>query len=201
MRLARGARARPRRRASPPSPARSSSLRARPRSRSTVDAARERPASHRLDRVRSRPGREPRARRPPGVRRRHRGLVLHLQGERATDPRHQRGHRARSTRHQVVPMRADWTNQNEEIARFLADFGRYSIPVLSALPPGRGAASLPRAPDQARRAPRARRERRSAGQSLALTRRFAWRAASCATRRAAAPAGAARPRSRARSGW
>jgi thiol:disulfide interchange protein len=25
-------------------------------------------------------------------------------------------------------MQADWTNQDEEIARFLADFGRYSIP-------------------------------------------------------------------------
>ncbi|HEX2464201.1 MAG TPA: thioredoxin family protein [Thermoanaerobaculia bacterium] len=37
---------------------------------------------------------------------------------------------------QVVPMRADWTNQNEEIARFLADFGRYSIPFYLLYRPG-----------------------------------------------------------------
>ena len=39
-------------------------------------------------------------------------------------------------RHQVVPMRADWTNQNEEIARFLADYGRYSIPFYLLYRPG-----------------------------------------------------------------
>jgi suppressor for copper-sensitivity B len=39
-------------------------------------------------------------------------------------------------RHQVVPMRADWTNQDEEIARFLADFGRYSIPFYLLYRPG-----------------------------------------------------------------
>lgn len=30
--------------------------------------------------------------------------------------------------HQVVAMQADWTNRNDEIARLLADYGRYSIP-------------------------------------------------------------------------
>jgi suppressor for copper-sensitivity B len=39
-------------------------------------------------------------------------------------------------RHAVIPMRADWTNQNEEIARFLADFGRYSIPFYLLYRPG-----------------------------------------------------------------
>jgi thiol:disulfide interchange protein len=39
-------------------------------------------------------------------------------------------------RHQVVPMRADWTNQDETIARFLADFGRYSIPFYLLYRPG-----------------------------------------------------------------
>jgi thiol:disulfide interchange protein len=39
-------------------------------------------------------------------------------------------------RHQVVPMRADWTNQDEEIARFLADYGRYSIPFYLLYRPG-----------------------------------------------------------------
>jgi thiol:disulfide interchange protein len=39
-------------------------------------------------------------------------------------------------RHQVVPMRADWTNQNESIARFLADYGRYSIPFYLLYRPG-----------------------------------------------------------------
>ena len=37
---------------------------------------------------------------------------------------------------QVVPMRADWTNQNEAIAHFLADFGRYSIPFYLLYRPG-----------------------------------------------------------------
>jgi thiol:disulfide interchange protein len=39
-------------------------------------------------------------------------------------------------RHQVIAMRADWTNQNEAIARFLADFGRYSIPFYLLYRPG-----------------------------------------------------------------
>jgi suppressor for copper-sensitivity B len=39
-------------------------------------------------------------------------------------------------RHQVVPMRADWTNQDEAIARFLADYGRYSIPFYLLYRPG-----------------------------------------------------------------
>jgi thiol:disulfide interchange protein len=39
-------------------------------------------------------------------------------------------------RHQVVPMRADWTKQDEEIARFLADYGRYSIPFYLLYRPG-----------------------------------------------------------------
>jgi suppressor for copper-sensitivity B len=39
-------------------------------------------------------------------------------------------------RHEVVPMRADWTNQDEEIARFLADYGRYSIPFYLLYRPG-----------------------------------------------------------------
>ena len=39
-------------------------------------------------------------------------------------------------RHQVVPMQADWTNQNEEIAQFLADYGRYSIPFYMLYRPG-----------------------------------------------------------------
>ena len=32
------------------------------------------------------------------------------------------------TAHGVVPMRADWTNRNDEIASLLAEYGRYSIP-------------------------------------------------------------------------
>jgi suppressor for copper-sensitivity B len=40
------------------------------------------------------------------------------------------------SRLQVVPMRADWTNQDEGIARFLADFGRYSIPFYLLYRPG-----------------------------------------------------------------
>jgi suppressor for copper-sensitivity B len=39
-------------------------------------------------------------------------------------------------RHGVVAMRADWTNRDEEIAQFLADFGRYSIPFYMLYQPG-----------------------------------------------------------------
>ncbi|HVR29199.1 MAG TPA: thioredoxin family protein [Thermoanaerobaculia bacterium] len=39
-------------------------------------------------------------------------------------------------RHRVVQMRADWTNQDEAIARFLADHGRYSIPFYLLYRPG-----------------------------------------------------------------
>ncbi len=39
--------------------------------------------------------------------------------------------------HNVVPMRADWTNQNGEIGRFLADHGRYGIPFYLLYRPGR----------------------------------------------------------------
>jgi len=31
-------------------------------------------------------------------------------------------------RHGVIAMRADWTNRSDEIARYLADYGRYSVP-------------------------------------------------------------------------
>jgi thiol:disulfide interchange protein len=31
-------------------------------------------------------------------------------------------------RHQVVAMKADWTTRNDEVGRYLADFGRYGIP-------------------------------------------------------------------------
>ena len=33
-------------------------------------------------------------------------------------------------------MRADWTRPNEEIARYLADFGRYGIPFNVVYGPG-----------------------------------------------------------------
>ena len=36
----------------------------------------------------------------------------------------------------VVPMRADWTNHNDEIARFLAEHGRYGIPLYLLYLPG-----------------------------------------------------------------
>lgn len=39
-------------------------------------------------------------------------------------------------RYDVVPMQADWTNRDDEIARFLADFGRYSIPFYLLYRPG-----------------------------------------------------------------
>ena len=31
-------------------------------------------------------------------------------------------------RHGVIPMQADWTNRSDEIAQYLADYGRYSVP-------------------------------------------------------------------------
>jgi suppressor for copper-sensitivity B len=34
-------------------------------------------------------------------------------------------------------MRADWTNRNDEIGRFLADHGRYGIPFYLLYRPGR----------------------------------------------------------------
>ena len=39
--------------------------------------------------------------------------------------------------HHVLPMRADWTNRNDEIGRFLADHGRYGIPFYLLYRPGR----------------------------------------------------------------
>jgi len=40
--------------------------------------------------------------------------------------------------HRVVAMKADWTNRNDEIARFLADHGRYGIPFYMLFRPGAG---------------------------------------------------------------
>ncbi|HSS78196.1 MAG TPA: thioredoxin family protein [Thermoanaerobaculia bacterium] len=37
----------------------------------------------------------------------------------------------------VVPMRADWTNQDAKIAAFLKDHGRYGIPFYLLYRPGR----------------------------------------------------------------
>lgn len=39
-------------------------------------------------------------------------------------------------RHGVVPMKADWTNRDDAIARFLADHGRYGIPFYLLYRPG-----------------------------------------------------------------
>jgi thiol:disulfide interchange protein len=39
--------------------------------------------------------------------------------------------------HNVVPMRADWTNKNDEIGKFLAANGRYGIPFYLLYRPGR----------------------------------------------------------------
>jgi suppressor for copper-sensitivity B len=41
------------------------------------------------------------------------------------------------TAHHVLPMRADWTNRSDAIARFLADNGRYGIPFYLLYRPGR----------------------------------------------------------------
>lgn len=38
--------------------------------------------------------------------------------------------------HGVVPMKADWTNKNDEIAKFLAEHGRYGIPFYLLYRPG-----------------------------------------------------------------
>jgi len=38
--------------------------------------------------------------------------------------------------HSVVPMRADWTNRNDEIGSFLAEHGRYGIPFYLLYLPG-----------------------------------------------------------------
>jgi thiol:disulfide interchange protein len=38
--------------------------------------------------------------------------------------------------HGVVPMKADWTNRNDEIAKFLAEHGRYGIPFYLLYRPG-----------------------------------------------------------------
>ncbi len=38
--------------------------------------------------------------------------------------------------HAVVPMKADWTNRNEEIGKFLAEHGRYGIPFYLLYRPG-----------------------------------------------------------------
>lgn len=38
--------------------------------------------------------------------------------------------------HGVVPMKADWTNRNDEIGRFLAEHGRYGIPFYLLYRPG-----------------------------------------------------------------
>ena len=40
-------------------------------------------------------------------------------------------------RRNVVAMKADWTNRDEAIARFLADHGRYGIPFYVLYRPGR----------------------------------------------------------------
>jgi thiol:disulfide interchange protein DsbD len=40
-------------------------------------------------------------------------------------------------RRQVIAMKADWTNRDDEIARFLADFGRSGIPFYLLYRPGR----------------------------------------------------------------
>jgi suppressor for copper-sensitivity B len=40
------------------------------------------------------------------------------------------------TEHGVVPMKADWTNRNDEIGKFLAEHGRYGIPFYLLYRPG-----------------------------------------------------------------
>ena len=40
-------------------------------------------------------------------------------------------------RYGVVAMQADWTNRNDDIARYLASFGRYGIPFYALYRPGR----------------------------------------------------------------
>ncbi|MGB6642023.1 MAG: thioredoxin family protein, partial [Thermoanaerobaculia bacterium] len=36
----------------------------------------------------------------------------------------------------VIPMKADWTNRNDDIASFMADFDRYGIPFYLLFRPG-----------------------------------------------------------------
>ena len=38
--------------------------------------------------------------------------------------------------HQVLPMKADWTNRNDEIGKFLAEHGKYGIPFYLLYRPG-----------------------------------------------------------------
>ena len=40
-------------------------------------------------------------------------------------------------RHEVVPMKADWTNRDDAVTAFLADHGRYGIPFYLLYRPGR----------------------------------------------------------------
>jgi len=40
------------------------------------------------------------------------------------------------TEHAVIPMKADWTNRNDEITKFLAEHGRYGIPFYLLYRPG-----------------------------------------------------------------
>jgi suppressor for copper-sensitivity B len=40
-------------------------------------------------------------------------------------------------RHSVVAMKADWTNHNDDIGKFLADHGRYGIPFYALYSPGK----------------------------------------------------------------
>ncbi len=51
--------------------------------------------------------------------------------------------------HHVLPMRADWTNHNDEIGRFLADHGRGGIPFYLLYRPGREALVLSELPSKA----------------------------------------------------
>ena len=44
--------------------------------------------------------------------------------------------RALFAEHDVVPMKADWTNRDDRIAAFLADYGKYSIPFYLLYRPG-----------------------------------------------------------------
>ena len=39
-------------------------------------------------------------------------------------------------RYQVVPMKADWTNRDDQIALYLQEFGRYAIPFYVLYRPG-----------------------------------------------------------------
>jgi len=48
----------------------------------------------------------------------------------------ERGEVARRLSNGVVPMRADWTNPDDGIARYLASFGRYGIPFNAVYGPG-----------------------------------------------------------------